>query len=110
MVGSNAVLSLALHDAGLATSSAQAQQEIKLGHVGEPGSLFDRLAQEFADRSNATARVAGQGDALWGKPARQRCGSDDSGSGSAASISRLPSTVMSSHLPLSSVCSRCRTW
>jgi TRAP-type transport system periplasmic protein len=52
MFGWNAVLSLAF-GVVLATTSAQAQQEIKLGHVGEPGSLFDRLAQEFAARSNA---------------------------------------------------------
>jgi tripartite ATP-independent transporter DctP family solute receptor len=34
-------------------SAAQAQQEIKFGHVGAPGSLFDLSAQEFANRVNA---------------------------------------------------------
>lgn len=33
--------------------SALAQVEIKLGHVGEPGSLFQASADEFAKRANA---------------------------------------------------------
>ena len=32
---------------------ARAQTEIKLGHVGEPGSLFAKSAEEFARRANA---------------------------------------------------------
>jgi len=32
---------------------AHAQVEIKLGHVGEPGSLFQKSADEFAKRANA---------------------------------------------------------
>ena len=36
-----------------AASAALAQTEIKLGHVGEPGSLFDQTSQEFAKRANA---------------------------------------------------------
>src|SRR4051812_17105434 len=32
---------------------AYAQTEIKLGHVGEPGSLFQKSADEFAKRANA---------------------------------------------------------
>jgi tripartite ATP-independent transporter DctP family solute receptor len=32
---------------------AQAQVEIKLGHVGEPGSLFQKSADEYAKRANA---------------------------------------------------------
>jgi tripartite ATP-independent transporter DctP family solute receptor len=32
---------------------AYAQQELKLGHVGEPGSLFQMSADEFAKRANA---------------------------------------------------------
>ncbi len=32
---------------------AQAQTEIKFGHVGEPGSLFAASAEEFAKRANA---------------------------------------------------------
>jgi tripartite ATP-independent transporter DctP family solute receptor len=37
----------------LVATAAAAQTEIKLGHVGEPGSLFDQTAQEFAKRANA---------------------------------------------------------
>ena len=33
-------------------TGAWAQTEIKLGHVGEPGSLFDQTSQEFAKRAN----------------------------------------------------------
>jgi TRAP-type C4-dicarboxylate transport system substrate-binding protein len=32
---------------------ALAQMELKFGHVGEPGSLFDSSANEFAKRANA---------------------------------------------------------
>ncbi len=39
---------------------AAAQIEIKLGHVGEPGSLFQKSADEYARRANES----------W--PARQR--------------------------------------
>jgi tripartite ATP-independent transporter DctP family solute receptor len=42
----------------LAGSPAGAQVEIKLGHVGEPGSLFQVSADEFAKRANA--RLAGK--------------------------------------------------
>ena len=37
----------------LAAQPALAQTEIKLGHVGEPGSLFQKSADEFAKRANA---------------------------------------------------------
>ncbi|HET8832790.1 MAG TPA: TRAP transporter substrate-binding protein [Casimicrobiaceae bacterium] len=37
----------------LPVSAAFAQTEIKLGHVGEPGSLFQKSADEFARRANA---------------------------------------------------------
>src|SRR5207244_4209612 len=36
-----------------AGASAFAQMEIKLGHVGEPGSIFQKAADEFARRANA---------------------------------------------------------
>src|SRR5215471_294360 len=40
--------------AGLAVAgAANAQLEIKLGHVGEPGSLFQKSADEYAKRANA---------------------------------------------------------
>lgn len=44
------VLSLAVGLAWAAT--AQAQTELKFGHVGEPGSLFEASANEFAKRAN----------------------------------------------------------
>ena len=34
------------------TAGAQAQTELKFGHVGEPGSLFELSANEFAKRAN----------------------------------------------------------
>ena len=38
---------------GLAwAASAEAQTELKFGHVGEPGSLFEASANEFAKRAN----------------------------------------------------------
>jgi len=39
--------------AALVASAAFAQTEIKFGHVGEPGSLFAKSAEEFARRANA---------------------------------------------------------
>jgi tripartite ATP-independent transporter DctP family solute receptor len=39
-------------------SHAHAQLEIKVGHVGEPGSLFQKSADEFARRANA--KLAGR--------------------------------------------------
>ena len=40
------------------SGAAQAQTEIKFGHVGEPGSLFAASAEEFARRANA--KLAGK--------------------------------------------------
>jgi TRAP-type C4-dicarboxylate transport system substrate-binding protein len=37
----------------IATAPAFAQTEIKFGHVGEPGSLFAKSADEFAKRANS---------------------------------------------------------
>jgi len=37
---------------GVSLSTAAYALEIKLGHVGEPGSLFDQTTQEFAKRAN----------------------------------------------------------
>ena len=42
-------LLIALFSAG----SALAEMELKFGHVGNPGSLFDKSANEFAKRANA---------------------------------------------------------
>jgi tripartite ATP-independent transporter DctP family solute receptor len=37
----------------LVSTAAWAQQEVKFGHVGAPGSLFAQTAEEFAKRANA---------------------------------------------------------
>jgi len=47
------VTGVALSVLALIAWPAQAQTEIKLGHVGEPGSLFQKSADEFAKRANA---------------------------------------------------------
>ena len=36
-----------------ASPAAFAQTEIKLGHVGEPGSIFQKSADEYAKKANA---------------------------------------------------------
>jgi TRAP-type transport system periplasmic protein len=46
--------------ATLLVSPAHAQTEIKLGHVGEPGSLFQKSADEFAKRANAKLGAKGK--------------------------------------------------
>jgi len=47
------VLRFALLIALFSAGSALAQMELKFGHVGNPGSLFDKSANEFAKRANA---------------------------------------------------------
>ena len=83
----------------LPSAPAHAQVEIKLGHVGEPGSLFQKSADEFARRANAT---------LAGKAKVTVYGSSQLG-GDAEMIQKLklgtldmavPSTVMSSQVDL----------
>lgn len=77
--------------------SAHAQQEIKFGHIGEPGSLFDQSAREFARRANerlfGRARVVVFGFSQLGGDAellkKLKLGTVDLA---------LPSTVMSSHV------------
>jgi TRAP-type transport system periplasmic protein len=78
---------------------AFAQVEIKLGHVGEPGSLFQKSADEYAKRANA---------ALGGKAKVVVFGSSQLG-GDSEMIQKLklgtldmalPSTVMSSQVDL----------
>jgi tripartite ATP-independent transporter DctP family solute receptor len=44
---------LAVTAALFAAPAAHAQVEVKLGHVGEPGSLFQKSSDEFARRANA---------------------------------------------------------
>jgi tripartite ATP-independent transporter DctP family solute receptor len=40
-------------------AGAEAQTEIKFGHVGNPGSLFEASANEFAERANARLEEQG---------------------------------------------------
>ena len=78
--------------------SAFAQVEVKFGHVGEPGSLFDLSAQEFAKRANAKlagkAKVTVYGSSQLGGDSellkKLKLGTVDLA---------LPSTVMSSQVP-----------
>jgi TRAP-type transport system periplasmic protein len=96
MAGWKAVLAV-LGGITLAVSPASAQPEIRFGHIGEPGSLFDRLAQEFVKRSNtrvgSRAKVLLYGASQLGGDTnlmqRLRLGTVDLA---------LPSTVMSSHI------------
>ncbi len=84
---------------GFGTSSALAQIELRLGHVGEPGSLFQKSADEFAKRANAK---------LAGKATVVTFGSSQLG-GDKELLQKLklgtvdfaiPSTVMSSEVDL----------
>jgi tripartite ATP-independent transporter DctP family solute receptor len=80
-------------------ATAQAQTEIKLGHVGEPGSLFQKSADEFAKRANAKlgnkAKVIVYGSSQLGGDKEMiqklKLGTLDMA---------LPSTVMSSEIDL----------
>jgi tripartite ATP-independent transporter DctP family solute receptor len=80
-------------------SPALAQVEIKLGHVGEPGSLFQKSADEFAKRANANlagkAKVTTYGSSQLGSDEeliqKLKLGTVDMA---------LPSTVMSSQVDL----------
>jgi tripartite ATP-independent transporter DctP family solute receptor len=82
----------------LAAGAAGAETEIKLGHVGEPGSLFDRSSQEFARVANAKlngkAKVVVYGSSQLGGDTEMlkklKLGTLDLA---------LPSTVMSSQVP-----------
>jgi tripartite ATP-independent transporter DctP family solute receptor len=64
-------LACAILGAALIAGTASAQSvEIKFGHVGEPGSLFDQTAQEFTKRVNAKlgdkAKVVAYGSSQLG--------------------------------------------
>ncbi len=92
-----AILTLAAA-AMIAATPALAQTEIKFGHVGEPGSLFDLSAQEFAKRANeklgSKAKVVVYGSSQLGGDSellkKLKLGTIDLA---------LPSTVMSSQIP-----------
>ena len=94
------VRTLATLAAGLVLAgTAHAQIEIKLGHVGEPGSLFQASADEFAKRANAKlgtkAKVVVFGSSQLGGDKEMiqklKLGTLDMA---------LPSTVMSSEVDL----------
>jgi tripartite ATP-independent transporter DctP family solute receptor len=78
---------------------ASAQLEIKLGHVGEPGSLFQKSADEYARRANAKlggkTKVVVYGSSQLGSDEeliqKLKLGTVDMA---------LPSTVMSSQVDL----------
>jgi TRAP-type transport system periplasmic protein len=92
-------LQLSLCAALLWSGSAPAQTELKFGHVGEPGSLFARSAEEFAKRANdrlgAKAKVVVFGSSQLGGDKellqKLKLGTVDFA---------LPSTVMSSESDL----------
>jgi tripartite ATP-independent transporter DctP family solute receptor len=79
--------------------AAQAQLEIKIGHVGEPGSIFQQSADEFAKRANAKlgnkAKVIAYGSSQLGGDKEMiqklKLGTIDMA---------VPSTVMSSEVDL----------
>ena len=85
----------------LSVGVASAKTEIKLGHVGAPGSLFDKSCTEFAKMANAKlAKIPGNykvvvyGSSQLGKDSEMlkklKLGTIDLA---------LPSTVMSSQVP-----------
>jgi len=88
--------------AALGAAPAAAQIEIKFGHVGEPGSLFQKSADEFAKRANAKlggkAKVIVYGSSQLGGDKEMlqklKLGTLDMA---------LPSTVMSSEVDLAGV-------
>lgn len=83
----------------LSAFTASAQTEIKFGHVGEPGSLYQVVADEFARRANAAlagkAKVVVYGSSQLGGDKEMlqklRLGTLDLS---------LPSTIMSSEVDL----------
>jgi len=94
-----AIRSVAVAFAVLAAGAAQAQTEIKFGHVGEPGSIFAKSSEEFARRANAKlgnkAKVVVYGSSQLGGDKellqKVKLGTVDIA---------LPSTVMSSEADL----------
>jgi tripartite ATP-independent transporter DctP family solute receptor len=97
----HALAAAALLGAGalLGATPALAQIELKLGHVGEPGSLFQKSADEFARRANARlngkAKVVVYGSSQLGGDKEMlqklKLGTIDMA---------VPSTVMSSEVDL----------
>ena len=97
--GRRAVLAIAAACVAFAALPAAAQIEVKLGHVGEPGSLFQKSADEFAKRANAKlagkAKIVVYGSSQLGGDKEMlqklKLGTLDMA---------LPSTVMSSEVDL----------
>ena len=97
--GRRAVLAIAAACVAFAALPAVAQIEVKLGHVGEPGSLFQKSADEFAKRANAKlagkAKIVVYGSSQLGGDKEMlqklKLGTLDMA---------LPSTVMSSEVDL----------
>jgi TRAP-type transport system periplasmic protein len=93
------LLASVLFAGSLFASAASAQTEIKLGHVGEPGSLLALSAEEFARRVNEKvgdkAKIVVFGSSQLGGDSellkKLKLGTVDLA---------LPSTVMSSEVPL----------
>ncbi|MGF7206399.1 tripartite ATP-independent transporter DctP family solute receptor [Skermanella aerolata] len=93
------LLASVLFAGSLFASAASAQTEIKLGHVGEPGSLLALSAEEFARRVNEKlgdqAKIVVFGSSQLGGDSellkKLKLGTVDMA---------LPSTVMSSEVPL----------
>lgn len=82
----------------LAATGAQAQTEIKFGHVGEPGSLVGAVADEFAKRANA--RLAGKAKVVVYGSSQLGGDSDMMKKLKLGTIDlSQPSTVMSSYVP-----------
>ncbi len=94
-----ALVASVLFAGSLLATAAQAQTEIKLGHVGEPGSLFEQSAKIFAEKVNAKlgdkAKVVIYGSSQLGGDSdmlkKLKLGTIDLS---------LPSTVMSSVAPV----------
>jgi len=90
---------LAVAVTGLAVTATAQTLDLKFGHVGEPGSLFAISAEEFAKRANAKLGAKGKvsvfGSSQLGADKelmqKLRLGTVDFA---------LPSTVMSSEVPL----------
>src|SRR4051812_7758733 len=88
----------------LIATSAAAQTEIKLGHVGEPGSLVGAVADEFAKRANE--RLAGKAKVIVYGSSQLGGDSDMMKKLKLGTIDLSePSTVLSSYV--ASVSSRC---
>jgi len=89
---------LATSAAVVVAGSARAETEIKLGHVGEPGSLIEAVANEFAKRANA--KLAGKAKVVTFGSSQLGNDNDMMKKLKLGTIDLVePSTVMSSYIP-----------